>query len=92
MNKSELIEAMANHSGLTKKDIGAVLDAFITTITETLSKKENIALFGFGTFSTFQRSERDGINPSTGVKIKIPASTVAKFKAGKFLKDSVKDR
>ncbi len=90
MNKGELIGAMAQHSGLTKKDISAALEALTTTITETLAKKEDVALIGFGTFSTAQRAARDGVNPSTGAKIKIAATTVAKFKAGKTLKDSVK--
>ncbi len=89
MNKSELIRAMAHHSGLTQKDTGALLDAFTQTITHTLSKKENIVLIGFGTFSTSHRAARDGVNPSTGAKIKIAASTVAKFKVGKSLKNSI---
>ena len=91
MNKAELIEAMASKSGLTKKDAGAALDAFTSTVTETLSKKDTVALIGFGTFSTSERAARDGVNPSTGAKIKIQASTVAKFKVGAKLKDSVKN-
>ena len=90
MNKTELIEAMASKSGLTKKDAGAALDAFTATVTETLSKKDTVALIGFGTFSTSERAERDGVNPSTGAKIKIAATTVAKFKVGAKLKEAVK--
>jgi DNA-binding protein HU-beta len=90
MNKTELIEAMASKSGLTKKDAGAALDAFTSTVTETLAKKDSVALIGFGTFSTSQRAARDGVNPSTGAKIKIAATTVAKFKVGTKLKDAVK--
>ncbi len=90
MNKAELIEAIASKSGLTKKDAGAALDAFTATVTETLSKKDTVALIGFGTFSTSERAARDGVNPSTGAKIKIAASTVAKFKVGAKLKEAVK--
>ncbi len=90
MNKAELIEAMASKSGLTKKDAGAALDAFTTTVTETLSNKDTVALIGFGTFSTSERAARDGVNPSTGAKIKIAATTVAKFKVGAKLKEAVK--
>ncbi len=90
MNKAELIEAIASKSGLTKKDAGAALDAFTSTVTETLAKKDAVALIGFGTFSTSERAERDGVNPSTGAKIKIAATTVAKFKVGAKLKEAVK--
>ncbi|RLA84029.1 MAG: DNA-binding protein [Epsilonproteobacteria bacterium] len=90
MNKAELIEAIASKSGLTKKDAGAALNAFTETVTETLAKKDTVALIGFGTFSTSERAARDGVNPSTGAKIKIAASTVAKFKIGAKLKASVR--
>jgi len=90
MNKAELIESMASKSGLTKKDAIAALDAFTSTVTETLAKKDSIALIGFGTFSTSQRAAREGVNPSTGAKIKIAATTVAKFKVGAKLKEAVK--
>ena len=91
MNKAELIEAMASKSGLTKKDVGLALDSFTETITETLAKKDSIALIGFGSFSTSERAARDGINPSTGATIKIAATTVAKFKVGAKLKEAVKN-
>ena len=90
MNKSELIEAMASKSGLTKKDAALALDAFTTTVTETLSKKDTVALIGFGTFSTSERAAREGVNPSTGAKLQIAATTVAKFKVGAKLKEAVK--
>jgi len=90
MNKAELIEAMASKSGLTKKDATAALDAFTSTVTETLAKKEAVALIGFGTFSTSKRAAREGINPSTGAKLQISATTVAKFKVGAKLKEAVK--
>jgi DNA-binding protein HU-beta len=90
MNKSELIEAMASKSGLTKKDTELALNAFTETVTETLAKKDNIALIGFGTFSTTDRAAREGRNPSTGKPMTIAASTVAKFKVGSKLKEAVK--
>jgi DNA-binding protein HU-beta len=89
MKKSELIDAMASKSGLTKKDAGAALNAFTQTITQTLAKKDSVALIGFGTFSISERAERVGRNPSTGKDMKIPASTTAKFKAGSKLKEAL---
>ena len=90
MNKSELISAIALKTGLTKKDTGATLDAFMETVTEALSKGDSVALIGFGTFSTSKREARDGVNPNSGAKIKIAAATVAKFKVGAKLKKAVK--
>jgi DNA-binding protein HU-beta len=90
MNKAQLVEAIASKSGLTKKDASAALDAFTATVTEALSNKESVALIGFGTFSVSDRAARDGVNPSTGAKIKIKATTVAKFKVGAKLKEAVK--
>jgi len=90
MNKSELINKMADKAGISKKDAGAALEAFMETVTEVLSAKDSLALIGFGTFSTSQRAARSGVNPSTGAKIQIAATTVAKFKAGAKLKAAVK--
>ena len=90
MNKTELIEAIASKTGLTKKDAGSALDATIETITEALSKSDSVALIGFGTFTTSKRAARSGVNPSTGEKIQIAESTVAKFKVGAKLKEAVK--
>ncbi len=90
MNKSELINKMAEKAGISKKEAGAALDAFTETVTEVLSAKDSLALIGFGTFSTSARAARSGVNPSTGAKIQIPATTVAKFKAGAKLKAAVK--
>ena len=90
MNKSELIAAMASKSGLSKKDTELALNAFTETVTETLAKKDSIALIGFGTFSTSDRAAREGRNPSTGATMKIAATTVAKFKVGTKLKEAVK--
>jgi DNA-binding protein HU-beta len=82
---------MSIKCGLTKKDTGAALDAFMETVTETLSKKDSVALIGFGTFSTSERAAREGVNPSTGAKLQIAATTVAKFKVGAKLKNSIKE-
>lgn len=90
MNKAELIDAMAKHSKLTKKDTEAALNAFVETVSKAMKKKEKVVLVGFGTFETRKRAERKGLNPRTKEEIKIPATTVPAFKAGKSLKDSVK--
>lgn len=90
MNKTELIEAVASKTGLTKKDAGSALDATLETITEALSNGDSVAFIGFGTFSTSKRAARSGVNPSTGEKIQIAESTVAKFKVGAKLKEAVK--
>ena len=89
MNKSELIEAMAKQSGLSKKDAEKALNAFTDTVSKTLKKKDKVQLIGFGTFETAKRAARTGKNPQTGAEIKIPASVAPKFKAGKALKDLV---
>ena len=89
MNKTELIDAIANETGLSKKDVDAALKSFVSVVSDTLQKKEKIQLVGFGTFETAERAERTGRNPATGKEIKIAASTSVKFKAGKALKDKV---
>ncbi|HHF7346271.1 MULTISPECIES: HU family DNA-binding protein [Legionella] len=89
MNKSELIEAIASGSGVTKADASRVLDTFMTTVTDALRSGDQVVLPGFGSFSTGNRSERTGRNPQTGATIRIKASRVAKFKAGKNLKEAV---
>jgi len=89
MNKSELINAIADESGLTKADAGRALDATLTSVTNALKSGDSIALIGFGTFSVKERSARTGRNPQTGEAIQIKASKIPSFKAGKTLKDSV---
>ncbi len=89
MNKTELVAAIAEKSGLTKKASTDALNAFIDVTTEQLKKGEKIQLVGFGTFETVKRPARTGRNPQTKAAIKIPASTAPKFKAGKGLKDAV---
>ncbi len=89
MNKSELIDAIAKETKLSKKDAGAALGAFTDVVTKELKKKGKVQLVGFGTFETTKRAARTGKNPQTGAALKIPAATVPKFKAGKALKDVV---
>ncbi|MBV1912920.1 MAG: HU family DNA-binding protein [Cycloclasticus sp.] len=89
MNKSDLINAIAEESGLTKADAGRALDATITSVGNALKGGDSISLIGFGTFSVKERSARTGRNPQTGETIQIKASKIPSFKAGKTLKDSV---
>jgi DNA-binding protein HU-beta len=89
MNKSELIDAIADKSQLTKADAGRALDSFIEAVTEALKNGDSVALVGFGTFAVKQRAERKGRNPQTGAEITIKAATIPSFKAGKSLKDAV---
>ncbi len=89
MTKAELIAAIAEKSGMTKKDAEKALGATIETITDTLAKGDKIQLVGFGTFEVRERKAREGINPQSKAKIKIPATKVPAFKAGRALKDAV---
>ena len=86
MNKNELIEAVANKSGLTKKDSKAALEATIETITEVLSSKGEVSLIGFGTFSTVEKAARTAKVPGTDKTVLVDAKTAPKFKFGKLLK------
>ena len=89
MNKTELVAAMADRAGLTKKDADAALKAFTEVVEETLKAGDSIQLIGFGTFEVAERAERTGRNPQTGAEMVIPASKAPKFKAGKALKDAL---
>ena len=89
MNKTELIAATAEKANLSKKDTEAAVNAVIDVITESLKKGDKVQLVGFGSFETRQRAARVGRNPKTKETIKIPASKVPAFKAGKALKDSI---
>ena len=89
MNKAELVQSIAEKTGLTKKDSEAALNAFVESVTETLKKEDKIQLVGFGSFEARKRAARKGRNPQTGEEIKIAAATVPAFKAGKALKDAV---
>ena len=89
MNKTELVAAMADQAGLSKKDAEKALKAFTDVVAEELKKGEKIQLVGFGTFEVSERAARTGRNPQTGAEMTIPASKAPKFKAGKALKDSL---
>ena len=89
MNKAELIAAVAEKSGMSKKDTEAVVSATLDTITDALQTSEKVQLVGFGSFELKKRAARIGRNPKTKETIEIPASQVAVFKAGKALKDAV---
>ena len=89
MNKTELVAAMAEVSGVYKKDTEAVLKAFTEVVSSELKKGEKIQLVGFGTFEVSERAAREGRNPLTGEAMKIAAAKAPKFKAGKALKDLI---
>ena len=89
MNKSELIDAIADAAGLTKADAGRALDATTDAIASALQKGDTVSLVGFGTFTVRHRAARTGRNPRTGETINIAASNNPAFKAGKALKDAV---
>lgn len=91
MNKSELIDAIAQESGLTKTDAGKALDAFTNVVKGALKVGDTITLVGFGTFKVAERKERQGLNPKTKEAITIPAARVPKFTPGKALKDVLAD-
>ncbi|MDR0564671.1 MAG: HU family DNA-binding protein [Azoarcus sp.] len=90
MNKSELIDEIADRAEVTKVIAAKVLDAVTASITAALEKKEDVTLIGFGTFTVADRAARTGHNPQTGKAIKIAATKTPKFRAGKALKDAVK--
>lgn len=89
MSKTELIAAIADKAGMTKKDAETATNAFLEVITETLQQGEKVALVGFGTFEVRDRPARKARNPRTGEEIQIEASKAPVFKAGKGLKDSM---
>ena len=90
MNKGELIAAVAHKTGVKNTEATKAVEAVFETLTETLSKGDDVRLVGFGTFSVAKRDPRDGRNPRTGETLKIPATKTAKFKPGKELKDALK--
>ncbi|WP_295680459.1 HU family DNA-binding protein [uncultured Nevskia sp.] len=90
MNKSELIAAVADQSGLTKADAGNAIDALVEVIGQALKENDKVSLVGFGTFAIRERAARTGRNPKTGATLNITASKNPSFKAGKALKDAVK--
>ena len=91
MNKAELVAAMAEQAGLSKKDAEAALKAFTDVVSDELKNGGKVQLVGFGTFEVSERAAREGRNPQSGEVMKIAASKAPKFKAGKALKDLVND-
>jgi len=90
MNKTDLVNAVAESSDLSKKDAGKAVDAVFETITDSLSNGDKVQIIGYGNFEVRDRAARKGRNPQTGEEIQIPASKVPAFRAGKALKDAVK--
>ena len=89
MNKTELVDAIADSAEISKAAATRALDSVVEAITKALKKGEEVTLVGFGTFSVRKRAARSGRNPRTGETIKIKASIVPGFKAGKVLRDAV---
>ena len=89
MNKSELIDQIAEQAELSKAEAGRALDAMLAAVTKTLKKGGTVTLVGFGTFAVGKRAARTGRNPRTGEMIKIKAAKVPKFRPGKGLKDAI---
>ena len=90
MNKTELVSAMAEQAGISKKDAEKALTAFTNIVADTLVDGDKVSITGFGTFEVVERAARTGRNPQTGESIQIKASKSPKFKASKVLKDAVK--
>jgi nucleoid DNA-binding protein len=90
MNKDALVSAISEKTDLSKKDIEMMLEAMVEVITKTLKSGDKVTMTGFGTFKVSKRAAREGINPQTKAKIKIPAMTVPKFTAGKALKEAIR--
>ena len=89
MNKNEFVAAIAEKSGLTKKDAEAALNAYTEVVTDALKAGDSVQLIGFGTFEVRERAARQGRNPLTGETIEIAAAKVPAFKPGKALKDAI---
>ncbi len=90
MTKAELVERMAKEAKITKRAAEAALDSFTAGVRDSLKRGKRVSLVGFGTFAVGRRAARNGRNPQTGETIKIKASKVPKFKAGKALKDAIR--
>lgn len=90
MTKQDFVDAVAAKAGLSKRDAGVAVDAVLDCITDTLRKRDSVTFTGFGKFSTSDRAARMGVNPRTGAKVMIAATTVPKFSAGSALKSAVK--
>jgi len=90
VTKQDFVDAVADKAGMSKRDAGAAVDAVLDTITSTLKKGDAVTFTGFGKFSTSARAARMGVNPRTGERVQIQATTVPKFSAGSALKSAVK--
>jgi len=90
MNKAELVEEVADQTGLTKNVSREAVNAVISAITDSLAREEKVTLVGFGNFRVMQRKARKGVNPQTRQVINIPAKNVPKFRAGKALREAVR--
>ena len=90
MTKQEFIQKVATKSGLSARDAGKAVDAFMETVTETLKAGDSVNFTGFGKFSASARAARQGVNPRTGERVQIAATTVPKFSAGSQLKAALK--
>ncbi|MBI1397029.1 MAG: DNA-binding protein HU [Betaproteobacteria bacterium] len=89
MNKAEMIEHIATDSGVSKSVAGKALEAFVRGVTKAVASGDDVAITGLGTFKSVKRAAREGRNPLTGEKLKIPAKVAAKFSPAKALKDAV---
>jgi nucleoid DNA-binding protein len=89
MNKSQLVDAVAEDTGFTKVDAGIAVESVIDTVTRTLKRGDDVNITGFGKFSVVKRAARQGVNPRTGERVKIKASKAPKFSAGASLKQAV---
>ena len=90
MTKSELITAVAEKSGTSKKDADKLIDAFVSTVYETLAEGDKVQIMGFGSFEVKNRAARKGVNPSTGEAIDVPAGKSPVFRPGKAFKEAIK--
>ena len=90
MTKQDFVDAVADRAGMSKRDAGTAVDAVLDTITAALKNRDSVTFTGFGKFSTSDRAARMGVNPRTGQRVQIAATTVPKFSAGSALKAAVK--
>jgi DNA-binding protein HU-beta len=92
VTKQEFVDAVADKAGISKRDASEAVDAVLDTITDTLKSRDSVTFTGFGKFSTSARAARMGVNPRTGERVQIQATTVPKFTAGSALKSAVKQQ
>jgi DNA-binding protein HU-beta len=92
VTKQDFVDAVADRAGMSKRDASEAVDAVLDTITDTLRRGDSVTFTGFGKFSTSARAARMGVNPRTGERVQIQATTVPKFSAGSALKSAVKQQ